>query len=162
MAGEAGNALGDVIVVEAAALRVPAPAQQRNKRRMTTMSRTVEKTTSNVVNTKILRTCGSPAAGSGESAREIRVPNRNRLSGSQMRGSRMRPPESNRAASASPKRICDAAMEKIMATAEPNVSQRAMRKRSGSDESMNIFSIALCALWLAVGGWWLVVVSPAR
>ena len=32
-------------------------------------------------------------------------------------------------------------MEKRMATAEPKVSQRAMRKRSGSGESMNTFSI---------------------
>ena len=100
------------------------------------MSRSVEKTTSSVVNTNILRTWGNPAAGLGERAREIRVPNKNRPSGNQMRGSRMRPPESSSAASASPSRVSDAAMEKRMATAEPKVSHRAMRNRSGSDESM--------------------------
>src|SRR5450755_4143824 len=96
----------------------------------------VEKTTSRVVNTKILRTCGSPAAGSGDKASEIRVPNRNSASGSQMRGSRILPPDSSSATRASASRICDAAMEKRMATAEPKVSHRAARKRNGSDESI--------------------------
>ena len=50
---------------------------------------------------------------------------RNSASGSQMRGMRSFSPESSSAASARASRICEAAMEIRMVTAEPKVSHRA-------------------------------------
>jgi len=53
-----------------------------------------------------------------------------------MRGQDMGSPERSRAATARPRRICDAAIEKRIATADPNVNHRAARDRKEGDWSM--------------------------
>ncbi|SPE39719.1 hypothetical protein SBA3_3390024 [Candidatus Sulfopaludibacter sp. SbA3] len=60
-----------------------------------------------------------------------------------MRGSLIFSPESSSAAIASPNRICDAAIDSMIATADPNVSHVAARVKNDSRESMNgTFSMA--------------------
>ena len=96
--------------------------QLKNSRRIASRSGMVEKITGSITNTYIFRTWGIPAAGVSASAREINVPIRKRPSGIHTRGSRNFSPESSRAASASPSRICDTAMENRIETAEPNAT----------------------------------------
>src|SRR5581483_5522796 len=64
-----------------------------------------------------------------ENATEIRVPDTNRISGSQIEGSRGRSRESSSVANASPSSICEAAIENSTVTAEPNVNHRAASNR---------------------------------
>ena len=72
-----------------------------------------------------------PNRGSGEKASATRVQPRNRPSGIEMRGHRSGNPERSSAASASASRIWETAMERRIATADADASQRASRFRKG-------------------------------
>ena len=71
--------------------------------------------------------CGRPAAGSAEKASEIRVPSRNKLSGSLTGGKRSRSPESNKAARARAVKEWQTAMENRIETTAPMVRQMEAR-----------------------------------
>src|ERR1017187_1948207 len=81
-----------------------------------------------------------------ENAHAINVPSRNSARGSLMRGSRRGAPESSRATSASAKRICEAAMENRIETADPNASQLAARCGNGSGGFMIVLQ-SIVARW---------------
>ena len=70
--------------------------------------------------------------GSSDNNSEITVPSMNRPSGSQMRGKRNFSPQASSAANESASRIWDGAIPTMIAAAEPNVSQRALRNNIGS------------------------------
>src|SRR5579864_5148658 len=84
----------------------------------------------------ILRTDGSPNAGSGEKASAISVHARNKARGSEIFGQRSGKPESRSAESAKARRMVEMAMERRMVTTDAQESHRASRfKNCGGTKS---------------------------
>src|SRR5438270_13397454 len=68
------------------------------------------------------------------------VPSRKRPSASLIRGKRNFSPDARRAANASARRICEGAIPNMIATPDPNASQRAIRNKLDSEEYIEMNS----------------------
>src|ERR1017187_1905987 len=81
---------------------------------------------------------GMPKRGSGENARAMSVQPRNSANGIATRGHRSGRPDSKRTTNASARRICEAAIERRIATAEADASQRASLFRKGGGTNLKV------------------------